>query len=150
MKLEKWAQTAEIVGAIAIVASLVFVGLQLRQSNQLTRTTAYQQNIDSLIDLRMLVISARLSDEWLASIDSDDDATEAQSDLVVISQIALSIYDKAYVAFQNGIMDPLGWRRFDEGLCRLWQNSAARRSNQELNFLSIEFRSYAGQKCGNE
>lgn len=30
MKLEKWVQIAEIIGAAAIVVSLVFVGLQVR------------------------------------------------------------------------------------------------------------------------
>ena len=40
MKLEKWALIAELVGGIAIVVSLLFVGLQVRQSNSLAATDA--------------------------------------------------------------------------------------------------------------
>jgi hypothetical protein len=36
MKLEKWALVAEIVSAIAIVLSLIFVGLQVRQGASAT------------------------------------------------------------------------------------------------------------------
>lgn len=40
MKLQKWALIAEIIGGIAIVVSLVFVGLEVRQSNSLAATDA--------------------------------------------------------------------------------------------------------------
>ena len=36
MKLERWALIAEIVGGVAIVLSLIFVGLQVRQSAEQT------------------------------------------------------------------------------------------------------------------
>jgi len=37
-RLKKYAQLGEIVGAVAIVVTLLFVGLELRQSNRLART----------------------------------------------------------------------------------------------------------------
>lgn len=40
MRLEKWALIAEIIGGVAIVVSLLFVGLQVRQSNSLAATDA--------------------------------------------------------------------------------------------------------------
>jgi len=147
MKLERWALIAEIVGAVAIVASLIFVGLEVRQSNKLASTTAYQQNIDSLIDLRMMIVSSGLSDVWVENLRSEDITSEARNELAVISQIALSIYDKAYVAYQNGIMDSTGWNRFDAGLCQLWLRGSGRRMGLGDNYLSTEFRSYAEEKC---
>jgi hypothetical protein len=43
MKLEKWVQIAEVIGAAAIVVSLVFVGFQVRQSNSLAATDALRE-----------------------------------------------------------------------------------------------------------
>ena len=40
MTLESWALIAEIVGAIAVVASLVYVGIQIRDSNRVSRADA--------------------------------------------------------------------------------------------------------------
>jgi len=53
MKLEKWALIAEIVGAAAIVLSLVFVGLQVRQSNSLASTTALKEGTEIYTDAYM-------------------------------------------------------------------------------------------------
>ena len=37
MTLENWAYLAEIIGAVAVVASLIYVGLQIRDSNRVNR-----------------------------------------------------------------------------------------------------------------
>jgi hypothetical protein len=41
-KLQKYALIAEIISAIAIVVSLIFVGIQIQQSNNLARAVAYR------------------------------------------------------------------------------------------------------------
>ena len=40
MTLESWALIAEIVGAIAVVASLIYVGVQIRDSNRVSQANA--------------------------------------------------------------------------------------------------------------
>jgi pyridoxal biosynthesis lyase PdxS len=42
MVLEQWAQIAEIVGAVAVVISLVYLATQIRQANVVARTQARQ------------------------------------------------------------------------------------------------------------
>lgn len=44
-ELDDWLQ---IVGIFAVVASLVFVGLQLKQTQEIAIAGQYQQRIDSL------------------------------------------------------------------------------------------------------
>jgi len=56
-KLQKWALIAEIVGGLAIVVSLVFLIIEVRGNSNLIRANAYDQNIQSLVDWRMWVIS---------------------------------------------------------------------------------------------
>ena len=46
MTLADLANIGQVVGALAVIASLIFVGLQIRQQTQATRATALQMNAD--------------------------------------------------------------------------------------------------------
>ena len=50
MKKLKWRDIAEIVGHVAIVASLIFVGLQLMQSQDIAIATQYQERAAAAVD----------------------------------------------------------------------------------------------------
>jgi len=47
MTSDSWRATAEMIGIAAIVASLIFVGLELRQSQQIALASQYQERTDS-------------------------------------------------------------------------------------------------------
>jgi hypothetical protein len=47
-KLQEYALVAEIIGGIAIVCSLPFVGVQIRQSAKVSEINAYQELISRL------------------------------------------------------------------------------------------------------
>ncbi len=60
MKLQKWALLAEILGGIAVVVSLIFVGYQVQQSNEQAalntsalRLAAYQQLIEGISEFNI-------------------------------------------------------------------------------------------------
>ena len=42
MSIQEWGAISEMVGAIAIIVSLIYVGVQLRQSTQATRVHTSQ------------------------------------------------------------------------------------------------------------
>ena len=50
MNSTNWKDIVELVGISAIVASLVFVGLELRQSHQIAIAAEYQERATSVID----------------------------------------------------------------------------------------------------
>ncbi len=54
-----WKEIAEIIGVAAIVASLVFVGLQIRQSDTIARATLYQMRADSVLELSAMFLDNR-------------------------------------------------------------------------------------------
>ena len=64
MRLEKWALVAEIVGAIAIVISLLFVGLQVRQSNSLAATDALKEGTRIWTDASVAAFGTEESTEF--------------------------------------------------------------------------------------
>ena len=51
-KLQKWALTAEIIGGIAVIISLVFVGLQVRNSAEGTRLAAEATRAATVLQLK--------------------------------------------------------------------------------------------------
>lgn len=60
-KLNDWMQ---VIGIFALVASLIFVGLEMRQSQQIALSAAYQARADSSMNLRL----APLESETLQSV----------------------------------------------------------------------------------
>jgi len=63
-KLNDWMQ---VIGIFALVASLIFVGLEMRQSQRIALSATYQSRADSSMNLRM----ASLESETLQSAMAD-------------------------------------------------------------------------------
>lgn len=53
MTLESWAYLAEIIGAVAVVASLIYVGIQIRDSNRVNQANARHQISDFILQVSM-------------------------------------------------------------------------------------------------
>lgn len=56
MKLSEWAHVAEVIGGVAIVASLIFVGLEVRENTQVTRLT-----MDRTIDQQSIALNLSIA-----------------------------------------------------------------------------------------
>jgi hypothetical protein len=67
LKLSDWASIAEILGAIAIVVSLLFVGFQISDSNRETRAATVQAALDSEMVFQAEI--ARYAGTWARAID---------------------------------------------------------------------------------
>jgi len=113
VNLQKWAFIGEISGAVAVVVSLVFVGYQLKQSNEQaalnTRAleqTAYQQLIEGISDFNILTIenaSLRIARNKLESgeqLDSDEEDV-----INAFLYLAYRNGDLAYLQFEKGFID---------------------------------------------
>jgi hypothetical protein len=106
MKL-KLSTTLEIISAMAVVLSLVFVGLEIRnstkQTEQSTRAlavSAYQDLIGRIVDLNAIGIQQTLTIETLIAIESPTEQ-EAQK-LYSFLWILFRHGDMAYFQFENG------------------------------------------------
>ena len=64
-KLNDWMQ---VVGIFALVASLIFVGLEMRQSHRIALSAAYQARADSSMNLRMSPLESETLQSAMASI----------------------------------------------------------------------------------
>jgi hypothetical protein len=70
MKNANWKEIAELVGLAAIVASLIFVGLQMQQDRQYSIVDTRSSVSESIINFASLIQSN--SDVWIRGLDGED------------------------------------------------------------------------------
>lgn len=125
--------SAELVGLLAIVGSLIFVGLELRQSQQIAiaaqyqeRTTAgreyFYETLASTYRLELIADSLEtiewpegfLTDEeqqWL-----DEHPPTEWAEAVVWANIDLYGFDNYYYQYQSGFLTEESWRSLESRL----------------------------------
>ena len=116
MKLKKWALLAEILGGIAVVLTLIFVGYQIQQSNEQAalntsalRLTAYQQLVDGISEFNIQTLqnadlrAVRIKLEAGTSIDE----LNPEEDQIINAFLYLAYRngDLAYMQYRQGIID---------------------------------------------
>jgi hypothetical protein len=104
MRLEKWALVAEIVGAIAIVISLLFVGLQVRQSNSLAATDALKEGTRIWTDAYVAAFGTEESTEFFRkAVNSCDTLSPAERGrLFGVMVNFVSAYDNIFNQYTAG------------------------------------------------
>jgi hypothetical protein len=112
-KLKEFALVAEIISALAVVAGLIFVGLEIRQSSEETtlntraiETAAYQDLISQIIDINMSILSVeKLRDVYFLA--QTEELTD-QEDINIFGNYAISVArhaDLACFQYQQGLID---------------------------------------------
>ena len=115
-KLREW---LEIIGLFSVVASLVFVGLQMKQSHEIALSQASQAR--TAMSLETIVSTAE--NPLFVSAFSKGRRGEEQSleEQAATSQYALAIlfaYEDQYIQFSNGFLSEERWNASMVGLKR--------------------------------
>ena len=108
-KLNDWMQ---VVGIFALVASLIFVGLQMKQTQEIALSDAYQSRAATVIDM----ITANAANEnglaaWYAPDSAGIDSL-LPAEVWAGNQMALSIllaYDNMLFQHESGFISDEGW-----------------------------------------
>ena len=99
MKFRNWKDAAELVGIAAIVASLIFVGLQMRQSGAIARSQMYGNDLANSLSTYNAI--AEHPDIWVRGKRGDElDPANAE----VFHQQVLGIADQAYYEVLEGAL----------------------------------------------
>ena len=108
-KLNDWMQ---IIGIFAVVASLVFVGLQMRQDQEIAKATLYQMRSDSARELGMAVIeNTDLRDAIIRSSTAGPEGLSPNDNLLIIvnCQTVLGHFENSHHLFQLGFLSSEQW-----------------------------------------
>jgi hypothetical protein len=106
-KLSDWASIAEIIGAIAIVISLVFVGLEISDSNREARAATVQAALDAELTFQAELL--RYGDVWVSVVLDGDHSDEVN--LLkgkVLYNMAMTLYDNRFQMKTAGYMSDSG------------------------------------------
>ena len=95
MSLEQWSYLAQIVGSIGVVASLIFVGLQVRQNTHALQRTEHNATMAQWTVVRMAIANSRDIAEFMTSGLHGESALDAADQLRLEQMLA----EYAWAAF---------------------------------------------------
>jgi len=116
MSLQNLAYIAEIVGAIAVVASLLYVGLQIRDSNRVTQANARHQLSEFVLQISMF--RAGHADRF-AAIQTKTEPSAGDEEFLWWNHMMVALHAETYFHhFALGLMPEGHWKgysRYIEG-----------------------------------
>ena len=120
MTLESWAYIAEILGAVAVVASLIYVGIQIRDSNRVNQANA-RHNISEFV-LQISMFNGNHADriaEIQKKIDDGIALSGAEQSFQWSSHMNMMLHAETYYHhYELGLMPDGHWKgyvRYVEG-----------------------------------
>ena len=101
----------EIVGALAVVISLVYLASQIRIQNRESRAASVHQVIEGYRSSIAALYEAEMADIWILAISDFDRLTPSQRlRFVVYLTVALRSFEDAYFQWQEGRLEEEIWR----------------------------------------
>ena len=108
LKSTNWKGIAELVGITAIVGSLIFVGLQMRQTQVIAQATLYQMRSDSAQGVRLAMIFPEHLQSALLKQGSELTELERQS-LGSLTSMMFDHFENSHQLRQLGMLSPEQW-----------------------------------------
>ena len=109
-KLSDWASIAEIVGSVAIVISLIYVGVEINQNTREARASNRQSTSERVQDLTLMVATNPLLAEMLTGETDWATVSPVQATQFEYFLIAyLRVSEEAYLQYLDGLLPEASW-----------------------------------------
>ena len=152
LKLGEWAQIAEIVAAVAVVFSLVYVGLELRENTSAVRAASVQAITTGTRDALMTVASdAELARVVrLGAYDRSSLTDDEKYRFSIFSRQRWLFFQGIWIQHQLDVLDENSWQSYRQLVCNLLDNSGNREEwPYHIDVLNAEFVAWV-QECSAE
>jgi hypothetical protein len=118
MSLQDWAAVGEIVGAIAVVVTLIYLAVQIRNGNRATRVATIQSALES--EIHVSSIFATYADTWETVVTGMPlaDGEERRRGIVLYNLLMVES-EKRYHQFHAGYLDQKSWDARQESLRKI-------------------------------
>ena len=98
----------QILGMVGLIASLIFVGLDLRQNQQVARITAYQALTEQIHDINsLLVTDSEISDIVNRALQNQELTASEERKYKAFFRILRRQSGLAFLQYETGIIDEL-------------------------------------------
>jgi hypothetical protein len=124
-KLNDWLQ---VIGIFAVFASLIFVGLEMRQAHKISLSQAYQSRTSAAAEWNSALAAnpSALSALRKSSGGQDGDLTNEEYDALYRSLLGvIYLYDNAHYQYQEGFVTEGFWASTRASLKNLMKNPVA-------------------------
>ena len=102
--------TLELIGIAAIVGSLIFVGLQMRQTHEIALATLYQMRSDAAREVRTALVDARRTQDTFDKLSSGQQLTESDvRNIQSVIEIALNHFENSHYLYTLGYLPAEHW-----------------------------------------
>jgi len=121
MSLEQASLVSQIVSAIAVVASLVFVGFQLRQNTRAVRASTSQAHSATYLQaVESLFADAQFASIWRRGLGDFDRLDEDERvRFLAFTSALFRFYDASRIQMLHGQLDPEHWRTIEQQVISL-------------------------------
>jgi len=143
MTIQDWAAVAEIVGGIAVVLTLVYLSLQIRDSNRETRAITLQSVIGN--DLSIHAVFVENAATWHKVITGAplEDGEEMRRGIVLYNML-MSETEGRFFLYKTGYLDTVAWEQrlpavritIENPIHKLWRASPGAAAHS-LDFLQM-------------
>ena len=153
MKSLHWRDVADLVGVAAIVASLIFVGLQLRQDRKLGMADITSARTESAVTLTQLVTENR--ELWIKGLDGAQLSTAEEMTFFAIAETIETYLFEEWSnlrqigdgEFADAVLRDYAYQIYSyPGLRRIWEEDGERLRSQESMNLGNEFRTAVNEE----
>ena len=104
MRATNWKDYAELVGIAAIVASLIFVGLEMRQTRSIALAATYQTRADSEMFLMSYIQQPDIRRVWI-KVTNDEVLSQEEGWILVGSlNIRFAYLENIHFQMENGML----------------------------------------------
>ena len=138
MSLQDWGAIGELLGGVAIIVSLLYVGLQIKHGNRETRASTLQATLDSEMSLQAEAMRyAGTWDKIVTGVHFADGEETRRA--ILLYNMLMTLHENQYYPFKTGYLDhlpeykdPVTWPMYE-----VWRGSggATLRSPEFLEFL---------------
>ena len=140
----------EFVGMTAVVLSVIFLAMEIRQSNRISKADSYSRSIEQLNEWRMEVVSdPQLLEAFVAANEYEVGSLNPIENrrTIMIYTSLLGIYENAYFSYRYGVLGSEEWSRFENRLCQTQINNPAFLQAMSIGVITEDFRSYLSRIC---
>jgi hypothetical protein len=128
MKLSDWASIAEITSGLAVVVTLVFLVIGIRDNTAVARAQMFDSTLRGLAEFRTLLITdPEIASLWDAFRRGEAD-TLSGPDATRIRQFVILTYEaqqRAYYAWKYRVLGESEWSRFEIQICAQYPRARA-------------------------
>ncbi len=110
MSIQDWAAIGEIVGAIAVVVTLIYLAAQIRVSNRETRAVTTQSALNNEMDMiAVMVENAATWDKVITGVPLE--AGEETRKGILLYNLLMAETESRYLQYKAGYLEPAAWEQ---------------------------------------